>query len=236
MKITFLGTGVAVSLAGKAQQSILIEDDKLVLVDCGFGTMLRLQQAGYDATDIDAIVLTHFHLDHCGELMGILKARWLNGAKKIDIHAPEGARNFMDSFFSASPYLIGKPDFRVYEVSDGDIFSIGHLKFEARKTIHSLESLGYAVNDVLISGDTSAFSGLYHDVDTVIHEMSLDFGGKPDFHTSPENFAENAGNIRKAYFIHLYPPAYGNRKNIAAFLEKKGVRAEYPNDLEVLML
>ncbi|AIY90225.1 MBL fold metallo-hydrolase [Geoglobus acetivorans] len=236
MKITFLGTGVAVSLAEKAQQSILIEDDRLVLVDCGFGTMLRLQQAGYDVTDLDAVVLTHFHLDHCGELMGILKARWLSGAGKLKIYAPKGAESFHNSFLSASPYLLGKLDFGVLELEDGERFMIGSMRFEARKTRHSLESLGYVINGVLISGDTSAFPELYEDVEVTVHEMSLDFGGRADYHTSPENLAENAESVREAYLIHLYPPAYGNREKIAEFLRKKGVAAEFPDDLEVLSL
>ena len=236
MRVTFLGTGVAVSVAGKSQQSLLVEDNRLVLIDCGFGAMLRLEQAGYSVTDLDAIVLTHFHLDHCGELMGILKARWLENAGKIDIYSPEGGRSFLSSFLSSSPYLTGKIRFSLREVRDGKSFSVGGLKFEARKTRHSVESLGYVINGVLVSGDTSAFPELYHDVDTVIHEMSLDFGGSADFHTSPENFADNVRDVREAYFVHLYPPAYENRKGIAEFLGKRGIRAEYPDDLEVLML
>lgn len=82
MKVTFLGTGVAVPLAKKAQSSLLIEDDKLILVDCGFGCMLRLEEAGYSPSDLDAILITHFHTDHCGELIGILKARWLESERK----------------------------------------------------------------------------------------------------------------------------------------------------------
>lgn len=236
MRITFLGTGVAVSLAEKAQQSILVEDDRLVLLDCGFGAMLRLQQAGYDVTDIDSLVLTHFHLDHCGELIGILKARWLSNAEKLKIYAPKGAESFLNGFLSASPYLLGKLNFRIVELDDGEKFQVGGMKFEARRTRHSLESLGYVINGVLISGDTSAFPELYEDVDMTIHEMSLDFGGHADYHTSPENFAENVRSVRRAYLIHLYPPAFRNRKKIAEFLAKRGVTAEFPDDLSVLSL
>jgi len=237
VRLTFLGTGVAVSLEQKAQQSLLIEDDRLILIDCGFGSMLRLQQAGYDVTELDAIVLTHFHLDHCGELMGILKARWLSGAGRIDIYAPEGASSFISSFLSSSPYLMGKLSFRVREVGGGERFSIGNLRLEARRTVHSVESLGYVVDGLLISGDTSAFPELYEGVDAAIHEMSLDFGGKADFHTSPEkNFAENAGGLKRAYFIHLYPPAYRNREEIARYLERRGIASFYPNDLDTLEL
>ena len=236
MKITFLGTGVAVNVANKAQQSILIEDDRLVLVDCGYGAMLKLHQAGYDVKDLDAILLTHFHLDHCGEVMGILKARWLSDADELAIYTPESGKGAIEAFLQASPYLSGKLKYRVHELKDGSSFSIGGMRFSARKTIHSVKSLAYFVNGLLISGDTRAFPELYHDADAVIHEMSLNFEGNADFHTSPENFAENASSVSKAYLIHLYPPAYINRRKIADFLEKKGIKAYFPDDLEKIEL
>ena len=53
----------------------LIETDRArVLVDCGMfqgGRELAEENAedfGFDATRIDAVVLTHAHLDHCGRL------------------------------------------------------------------------------------------------------------------------------------------------------------------------
>jgi len=207
-----------------------------VLVDCGYGSMLRLSQSGYNVTDLDAIVLTHFHLDHCGEILGILKARWLNNAGKIDIYTPKGGEKILNKFLEVFEYLNEKIKYRIHEIDDRESFSIGNLKFTARKTVHSVESLGFVVNGILISGDTSAFSSLYEDVEIAIHEMSLNFGGNADFHTSPENFAENAGSISKAYLIHLYPPAYVNRKKIADFLEKEGIKAYFPDDLERIEL
>ena len=230
IRIVFLGTGVAVNVANKAQQSILMEDDRLILIDCGYGTMLRLHQAGYSVSDLDAIILTHFHLDHCGELMGILKARWLNNAGKIDIYSPVGGKEIFEYFLLASRYLNGKLKCKIHEIRDGESFSVGNMKFRARKTVHSMESMACIIEDLLISGDTSAFPELYEDVNFAIHEMSLDFGGNPDFHTSPENFAENAHSIERAWLIHLYPPAYRNRDTISGFLEKKGISVHFPDD------
>jgi len=234
VKIVFLGTGVAVNVENRAQQSILIDGEKIIMVDCGYGTMLRLGQAGYGVEDIDSMVITHFHLDHCGELMGLLKARWLLNAGKLDIYAPHGCKSFIESFLQSSPYLRGKLKYRLHEVSEGDVFTPSGLKFQARKTVHSMESLGYIVEDVLISGDTSAFPELYEDAEIAVHEMSLSFGGKADFHTSPENFAKNAQNIKKAHLVHLYPPAFSNRGEIKKYLEKKGIKVDFPEDLQIL--
>ena len=232
MKVTFLGTGVAVDVAGKAQSSLIIEEDKIVMIDCGFGSMLRLSQSGYGVEDLDAVIITHFHLDHCGEIMGILKARWLLDCGKLDVFTPKGGRNFLESFLNSSPYLFKKLRFRVHE---REKFSVGSLKFRAVRTRHSVESIGLKVEGILFSGDTSAFPELYEDVDVTIHEMSLYFGGVADYHTSPENFAE-AADVREAYFVHLYSEAYRGRKKIKEFLEKRGIKCHFPDDLEVIRL
>lgn len=232
MRVTFLGTGVAVDVAGKAQSSLIVEDDKIIMIDCGFGAMLRLSQSGYSVEDLDALVITHFHLDHCGELMGILKARWLLGCGQLKIFTPRGGRNFLDSFLNSSPYLLNKLRFRVYEKKR---FSIGNLTFKAVRTKHSVESIGLKVDNILFSGDTSAFPELYEDVDITVHEMSLYFGDASDYHTSPENFAD-AADVREAYFVHLYPEAYRGRKKIKEFLEKRGIKCHFPDDLEVIKL
>ncbi len=232
MKITFLGTGVAIDVAGKAQSSLIIEEDKVIMLDCGFGAMLRLSQAGYSVEDLDAIVITHFHLDHCGELMGILKARWLLDCGEIKIYTPKGGRNFVNSFLNSSSYLMNKLRFKVLEKEK---FRVGSLRFKAIKTRHSIESMALKLDEILFSGDTSAFPELYEDVSITIHEMSLFFKAKSDFHTTPENFVDSA-NVKKAYFVHLYPEAYNGREKIRDFIEKHGIKCFFPDDLDVIEL
>jgi glyoxylase-like metal-dependent hydrolase (beta-lactamase superfamily II) len=75
---------------------ILNTGDKLVLVDTGTGApgafgpnsgrlLTNLKAAGIEAKDIDAVVLTHAHPDHCWGIMG-----------------PNGARNFPNAQFYLS--------------------------------------------------------------------------------------------------------------------------------------
>ncbi len=228
MRVTFLGTGVAVPVSNKAQSSILIEDDKVVLIDCGFGCMVRMEQAGIGPEEIDAVLITHAHSDHVGEFVGILKARWLLGAKKLRVYAPEGFDHYVEAVLESYPYLRRKLSF---EVSTDKTFRIGSLRVEVREAKHSVKANAYKVEDLLVSGDTRSFPELYEDVSVTVHEMSLNFGYPAVDHTTPENFAENV-SVSKAFLVHMYREAYENRGEIKRFLEKRGIEVEFPDDLQ----
>ncbi len=232
MKVTFLGTGVSVPYENRAQSSILIEEDVKVLVDVGIGCMLRLEQAGVGVEEIDAVCITHHHLDHNGELFNILKARWLLGCGELKIFGPRGTRYFVESMLEAYPYLRNKLRF---EVSEEERFRVGCLEFKAVPTIHSIESRGYVIDDAIaISGDTRAFEGFMSvECSYMIHELSLPFGFAADTHTTPENLKENLRFCRaeKLYLVHMYPQAHKQRGEILEFLE---FDAEIANDLQSL--
>lgn len=230
MRVTFLGTGVSVPCERRTQSSVLIESDAKVLVDCGVGTMLRLEQLGIAPSEIEAIVITHHHLDHNGDLLNILKARWLIGAEEIEIYGPMGTRFFMEAMLNALPYLRGKLRFRIHEERS---FKIQDLRFSAIATIHSIESQGYLIDDALaISGDTKAFKEFISlSCSVMIHELSLPFGYKADFHTTPENLKECLESLKaeRVYLTHLYPMTHAVREKIIDFL---GIDAKIANDLE----
>jgi glyoxylase-like metal-dependent hydrolase (beta-lactamase superfamily II) len=115
--------------------------DKLILVDTGYsngaGPMAgklpkALVAAGVNPADIDAVVITHIHPDHCNGLLSTDKqiafpnatvhvngdelAWWLEG----DIKVPEGKQFFKDLFEGGraafKPYVDGK---RVQTFKDG---------------------------------------------------------------------------------------------------------------------
>lgn len=230
MKITFLGTGVSVPFENRAQSSILVEEDCRILIDVGCGCMLRLEQAGVDVCDIDAICLTHNHLDHNGDLLNILKARWLNCTEKLQIYAPEGTRFFLESLLEAYPYLRSKLKFDVFEVKK---FKVGNLNFKVMPTIHSIESQAYIIDDtVVVSGDTRAFAELISsECRYMIHELSLPFNYPSDYHTTPENLKENLKFCRaeKIFLVHLYPQTHAVKEEIIRFLD---FDAEVVDDLQ----
>src|SRR4051794_9255085 len=67
VKLTVVGCSPAWPNPGGAQSGYLI-DDRLLL-DCGPGVLGRLRQLHGTWPDVDAVVITHWHLDHWGDLV-----------------------------------------------------------------------------------------------------------------------------------------------------------------------
>ena len=80
LRVTVLGSGGPVA-AGRAATGYLIELDGAprVLVDAGPGTFGRFGEMRLDASRLDLVLLTHLHVDHVGELPGLVKSRDLSG-------------------------------------------------------------------------------------------------------------------------------------------------------------
>lgn len=62
-----------------------------LLVDAGGGTFERLARAGVDAAGLDAVLLTHTHIDHSGDLPPIVFSAFMQGrVRPLRIVGPSG--------------------------------------------------------------------------------------------------------------------------------------------------
>ena len=70
MKLTVVGCSPAWPNPGGAQSGYLLEGPGRLLLDCGPGVLARLRSNGHNGwPHMDAIAITHFHLDHWGDLV-----------------------------------------------------------------------------------------------------------------------------------------------------------------------
>lgn len=77
MKLTVLGSCGAWPTAGEATSGYLVEHDGFRLVlDLGYATLPQLL-GHVAAVDVDAVVISHGHPDHCADLNPLLRARRL---------------------------------------------------------------------------------------------------------------------------------------------------------------
>ena len=64
-KITILGAGTMVPTKDRNPAGFLVEvGGEKILMDCGFGTIRRMNDLGYKLEDLDLVFVSHFHTDH----------------------------------------------------------------------------------------------------------------------------------------------------------------------------
>ncbi|MDP2215881.1 MAG: MBL fold metallo-hydrolase [Methanolobus sp.] len=231
MKITFLGTGVGIPQMGRVQSGLIMEiSGRPVLFDCGCGVLGRIVEAGYGHTDINTVVLTHLHLDHAGDLLALLKARWLSGAAdSVHIYGPQGTQEWFGKVMESYDYLRGRFEVEITELSGGEAFSPEGVDGEAgddcvitcTPTVHNVPSLAYRVESsskaVVYTGDTEPSEMLFRfaeGADALIHECSFPLGFETTNHTTPDMLTgmmqKYPLEVRHLYLVHLYPHMQGH--------------------------
>ncbi|HJH30935.1 MAG TPA: MBL fold metallo-hydrolase [Methanosarcinaceae archaeon] len=236
MKITFLGTGVAIPQPDRVQSGTIIEiDSKPIMFDCGGGVLNRIFESSYEHTDIDTIVLSHLHLDHVADVLCLIKANWLCDKTDVTIYGPKGTQEWITNLLGIYGYMQGKVDINITEVADGEMFTPDGVNCEitCASGVHSVPSLGYRIESggaiVVYSGDTepcSSIMGICRDVDVLIHECSFPIGFEVTNHTTPDMLAaymvehglKNA--VDRLYLTHLYPHMRGHEDESVEYLCK----------------
>lgn len=93
MRLTVLGGCGAWPTREQACSGYLVEHDGFrVLLDPGYATFPRLLEYG-EPGDVDAVLVSHGHPDHCADLNPLLRARALGDEhpRALPVHAPRGA-------------------------------------------------------------------------------------------------------------------------------------------------
>ena len=103
IELEVLGSG-GPEIDGRASTSYLlwVDNRARLIVDMGSGSMLRYEESHAKLQDLQAVVLTHLHIDHSVDLPSFVKAGYFSQRREsLDILGPNG--NW--SFPSTSEYL-----------------------------------------------------------------------------------------------------------------------------------
>jgi ribonuclease BN (tRNA processing enzyme) len=140
LSIAVLGSGGPIG-EGRAGPSYLVHIDGVprLLIDAGPGALLRLGEAGVAPETLDAIALSHLHVDHAGDLPAILKsANFADPPARLALFGPDGRGLFpgtrqhvaalLDARSGAYRYLADwlagpQPRLSVTEVASADVAS-----------------------------------------------------------------------------------------------------------------
>ncbi len=97
MQLTFLGTSCMVPTKERNVQGIYLSYKTAgILIDCGEGTQRQMNLAGINRNDVDMILITHWHGDHVGGIIGLLQTvSDKENPPTIEIYGPKGTKRSM---------------------------------------------------------------------------------------------------------------------------------------------
>jgi ribonuclease BN (tRNA processing enzyme) len=168
MRLRVVGCSPAWPNPGGAQSGYLVEaDGRRLLLDCGPGVLPRLRQEE-PWPRLDAIVITHFHLDHWGDLVPWAFGGLFGAGRDVDapeLWLPRGGRetvNGLDPVLYANAIL---DLFDIHEYEEGEQFEAAGFKLVAYRMLHyALESYGLRVTNgtrtLAYSADSAPCDGL----------------------------------------------------------------------------
>src|SRR5215208_585063 len=143
LSLFFAGTAGSVPTARRGLPAILLRaGGERILLDCGEGTQQQLLRSA-GLPELDAIFITHYHLDHWLGLLGMLKTFDLRARERpLTIHGPPG----LHGLFAAMRPAYGRTGYRLdlVELEPHAEVRFGGYLISPFPVKHRVEAYGYA--------------------------------------------------------------------------------------------
>jgi len=218
-----MGSSPAWPNPGSAQSGYVVEDgESRLLLDCGPGVLGRLRA---ERMKIDAVAITHFHLDHWGDLV---PWAWLvaygpaDETARAELWLPPGGIRELDDFADrwGNPKMF-EHAFDLHEFDQDAPFEAAGFTMRAQRLVHyTVQSFGFSVRDnhegrlLAYSGDSAPcdeLNELARGADLFLCEATLAAGendSTPRGHLSADEAIEAAdGRLLLTHRpVELAPP------------------------------
>ena len=224
LHVVLCGTGSPLPDANRAEAcTAIIAGGEFVLVDTGSGSWRKAVANNLPAQNLSAILLTHFHSDHIGDLGEALVQSWVAGRNhKLTVYGPPGVEQVVAGFAQAysldtgyrvqhhgeewMPRAAAGAIAQPVRLKSNDaaalVFERNGLKVTAFKVEHDPATPAYGYRFeyrgrvVVVSGDTAKSENLARHAagaDLLIHDVIA----KNLLQMAASNF-DQAGNRRRA--------------------------------------
>ncbi len=156
MKFIVLGSGSSVPHPKRSSSAFWLETENgSILLDFSASAIHRMAQENLDWANLDAIWISHFHLDHCGGLFPFLFStkhapETQNRTKTLKIFGAKGLRQLIESVDAANNYNLLKQPFpvEIIEVEAYQKFEIlPEIQADVLKTPHTDDSFAIRIID-----------------------------------------------------------------------------------------
>lgn len=238
MKFIVLGSGTAVPHAQRSSSGYWLEiESGSLLLDCGASVIHRMARENLDWANLDAIWISHFHLDHAGGVAPFLfgaknASETQNRKKPLRIFGAKGLQRLLNNFDNANDYKLFKQPFpiEIVEVEPLEKFEIlKGVEAITMKTPHTDESLAVHLRDqtdktivyTADTGYTKLLGEFARDVDLLLMECSF-FKNKPvekHLELGEAMHVARFAKPKKIVLTHFYPEwdAVDFQKEVAKF-------------------
>ncbi len=146
LDLCILGTGGTMPMPERALASMYVRvNGRSLLIDCGEGTQVGVQKLGWGMQCIDALLISHFHADHCSGLPGMLLA--LTKALRTEplhIYGPVGLAQVVTGLRVIAPQLTFPV--MLHEITETTEFEAIGLNITAFPLDHGIPCLGWRLH------------------------------------------------------------------------------------------
>lgn len=223
MELTVLGSGTSVPHAKRSSSALWLETSGgSVLLDCSPSSIHRIAEERLDWTNLDAIWISHFHLDHFGGLAPFLFSmkhapQTQQRSKPLKILGGKGLRPLIDAIDAAGNYRLLQQRFpvEIVEVTTLEMFEVlPGVEAVPLKTPHTDESHAIHIRDgektLVFTSDTGpdeAISAFANGVDLLLMECSF-VRNKPvktHLELAEAMYLIRKAKPKRAMLTHFYP-------------------------------
>ncbi len=224
MKFTILGSGTSVPHPKRSSSGFWLEtENSSLLLDCSASAVHQMARENCDWANLDAIWISHFHLDHVGGIAPFLfgtkyAPETQNREKPLKIFGAKGLKNLLKAFDDAADYELFEQPFplEIVEVEPLEKFEIlPEVEAVVVKTPHTEESLAIHIRDVnektfvytSDTGFTKDLGTLAREVDLLVMECSFFEKSPVKTHLtlSEAMYLIRYAKPKKTILTHLYP-------------------------------
>ena len=205
---------------GGAHSGYLVEGPGRLLLDCGPGVLARLRDGAGPWPRVDAVLVSHWHLDHWGDLVpwawGAMVGPGRRAEHRPELWLPAGGTEVLARFGSQlGTETMFSETFRLREYREDEPFEAAGFSVLALRVPHyGLETYGFRVSDgvrsLAYSGDSAPSDRLVElarGADLFLCEATLEraeLEGEPRGHLTPDEAvaAFTAAGARRLLLTH----------------------------------
>jgi len=201
LELVVLGSCSGVSSTTRAHQTLVLwQGNTTVMLDCGEPATARYMQEGLSLDDLEHVIISHGHIDHCGSLPMLLKNlhlftyvnKWVK-AHQLTVHMPSDLIEPLKAYLQACHSSVDKLSYPLtltaikqgrVKLKDGifvDTIRNSHLDVrEDASKDHPGQSYSFRIiwggKSVVYSGDLGVLEEIDELLDGRVELLIIEFG------------------------------------------------------------